>query len=190
MKCIALLSVIACLLTAPAALFAQTENHFELGAFGDYFRYDQTGTINFAGVGGRAAFYVNPYTSIEGEFAYDFARNSTFTTSNGITTNFVTTNVRPITALFGPKFNLGTGNTHLFVTGKVGFINFASSNFGFAQSVANIPNGTTRFAMYPGVGVESFLGPIGLRAEIGDRVYFLDGARNNLSITFGPHFRF
>jgi len=190
MKRIALLTVIACLLAAPATLLAQTENHVELGVFGDYFRYDQSGTINFVGLGGRAGFYVNPVTSIEAEMAYDFARNNTVITGSGASTNFATTRLRPLTGLFGPKFNLGTHAANLFVTGKVGFVNFANSGQSFAQAVGNVEDGTTRFAVYPGVGLEGFWGPFGLRAEVGDRIFFRDGARNNLTVTFGPHFRF
>jgi hypothetical protein len=40
------------------------------------------------------------------------------------------------------------------------------------------------------VGLEAFGGPIGIRLEVGDEVYFLNGARNNLRVTFGPQFRF
>jgi hypothetical protein len=44
--------------------------------------------------------------------------------------------------------------------------------------------------MYPGAGVEGFWGPIGLRLEAGDEIYFDNGTRNNLKVTFGPTFRF
>jgi hypothetical protein len=39
-------------------------------------------------------------------------------------------------------------------------------------------------------GIEAFAGPIGLRAEIGDDIFFNGGAHNNLRVTFGPQFRF
>jgi hypothetical protein len=29
-----------------------------------------------------------------------------------------------------------------------------------------------------------------LRFDVGDQIYFLNGAQNNLRMTFGPHFRF
>jgi hypothetical protein len=44
--------------------------------------------------------------------------------------------------------------------------------------------------LYPGGGVEFFLGPIGIRMEVGDEIYFNDGAHNNLRATFGPQIRF
>ena len=45
-------------------------------------------------------------------------------------------------------------------------------------------------AVYPGGGVEGFFGPVGLRLEVGDDIYFDNGARNNIRVTFGPTIRF
>ncbi len=192
MKRIALLAVLAALIALPGAVFAQNENHVEAGGFAQYYRFDQGGSsqINFVGLGGRAGFYVNPWTSIEGELSYDFERNQTNFFNNGATTNFVTTRTRPLHGLFGPKFNFGSGKANLFATGKVGFVNFSSSDQSVAQAFGNVDAGATRFAVYPGVGVEGFWGHIGLRAEVGDEIYFSGGARNNLKISLGPHFRF
>jgi hypothetical protein len=44
--------------------------------------------------------------------------------------------------------------------------------------------------MYPGAGVEASLGPVGLRLELGDDIYFNGGAHDNLRVTFGPILRF
>jgi hypothetical protein len=44
--------------------------------------------------------------------------------------------------------------------------------------------------LYPGVGAEAALGPVGLRLEFGDAVYFNGGEHNNLRITFGPILKF
>jgi hypothetical protein len=33
-------------------------------------------------------------------------------------------------------------------------------------------------------------GAIGLRADVGDEIYFNNGTHNNLRVTFGPTFRF
>ncbi len=54
----------------------------------------------------------------------------------------------------------------------------------------NFLNSGTNGLFYPAVGVEFFAGPIGLRGEIGDIMYFNNGANNNLRITFGPQLRF
>jgi hypothetical protein len=190
MKRSALLAVFTLMIVAPGWVHAQTENHVAVGGFGEYYRFDQGSTINFVGAGGRVGFYVNPWASIEGEVSYDFERNQTNFFSNGVTTSFATTRTRPLHGLFGPKFNFGTGNANIFATGKVGFVNFASSNQSVAQAFGNVDAGNTRFALYPGVGAEGFWGHFGLRAEVGDEIYFSGGARNNLKVSLGPQVRF
>ena len=197
MKRVGFITLLAFLLAAPAAMLAQNENHVMVGAFADYLRFDQGNTINFVGVGGRVGFYMNPWSSIEGEMAYDFGRNNSQVFGNGLSTTFATTHLRPLTGLFGPRFQTNRGGADFFVTGKVGFVNFGTSFNatagglgGFPGSVSAVDNGNTHFAVYPGVGVEGFWGPFGLRAEVGDTVYFSGGAQNNLRVTFGPQFRF
>ena len=193
MKRIAVFTMLAFLLAAPALVLAQTEKRAEVGAFVDYYRFDRTNVINFVGLGGRAGFYVSPHTSVEGELAYDFERNRTDFFTNGATTTFTRTRTRPLHGLFGPKFQTGSGPFRVFVTGKVGFDNFTVTNqnapAGFTSSVG-LDSGRTVFAVYPGGGIEAFAGPIGLRLEAGDEVYFDHGSHNNLKVTFGPQFRF
>lgn len=177
-------------------------NHVEIGAYADYLRLAPgNSTANYVGVGGRLAFSVHPNLALEAEANYDFARNytSSYTTGNGTTTTttFVTSNVRPITGLFGPKLQFGTsGPFRAFLTGKLGFINFStanSSNVSGSQlsgAVSGIGGSGTYFAAYPGGGVEGFIGPIGLRAEVGDELYVNNGTYNNWRVTVGPTFRF
>jgi hypothetical protein len=109
----------------------------------------------------------------------------------------VTTGVRPLTGLFGPKFQAGTsGPFRVFLTGKVGFINFSETNSSvvsgttFTNSVNGVGGPGTHVALYPGGGIEGFIGPIGLRLEAGDEIYVANGAHNNLRVTFGPQIRF
>jgi len=125
MKRIALFSVLVLCLVAPSSMTAQNSsdwNHAEVGVFADYFRLSRTTPdINFVGLGGRAAFNIHPNVQLEAEMAYDFKRNFTSTFSNGISTQLVNTRLRPLTALFGPKFQAGTsGPFRAFVTGKLG----------------------------------------------------------------------
>jgi hypothetical protein len=183
---------IASLFMAVPMLMAQ--DHIEVGAFANYYRLSDPGpTRNFVGVGGRAAFAVRPSVQLEAEMAYDFKRNYTNTFTNGVTTELVNTQFRTLHGFFGPKLQTGSGPFRLFVTGKVGFDNFSISNqnatAGFVNTVG-LTNGATYFALYPGAGVEAFAGPIGLRAEIGDDIFFNGGAHNNLRVTFGPQLRF
>jgi hypothetical protein len=192
----ALLCVLALALFAPSLLAAQDYDHGEVGVFADYFQLNRTDPkINFVGIGGRAGFNLSPHVALEAEMSYDFKRNFTTTFSNGITTQFVSTGLRPLSALFGPKFQAGTsGPFRAFVTGKLGFVNFSTSNqsalAGFKSSLGAVTSGNTRFAIYPGAGVEAFWGPFGLRLDAGDEIYFDNGAQNNIKVEFGPHFRF
>ncbi|MGH9512951.1 MAG: hypothetical protein ACRD2U_12540 [Terriglobales bacterium] len=200
MKRITVLATLILIAAVPTLLVAQssfTENHVEVGAFADYLRFAPVNPqINFVGLGGRVAFNVHPNIQLEAEMSYDFYRNYTSTFSNGVSTSFATTRLRPLTGLFGPKFQAGSsGPVRVFVTGKVGFINFTSttgpaSGGSFVNSVNNVPYGDTHVAFYPGGGIEGFAGPIGLRLDVGDEIFLDNGTHNNLRVTFGPHFRF
>jgi hypothetical protein len=194
MKRITLLAVMAFLFAVPSGLMAQDYNHLEFGGFAAYLNLSRTTPhINFVGLGGRVAFNVHPHVQLEAEMAYDFKRDYTSTFSNGVTTQLVTSRLRPLTALVGPKFQ-SSGPVRFFVTTKVGFINFSDSDqnasSGFVGALGGVTAGDTKFAFYPGAGVEGFWGPIGLRLEAGDNMYFDGGARNNFRVTFGPQFRF
>jgi hypothetical protein len=193
-RCLGLLAV--SLFFAVPMMVAQSHDmdHVEIGGFLDHYRLSDPGpTRNFIGLGGRAAFGITSNVQIEAEMAYDFKRDYTSTFSDGLTTTNVTSRLRTLHGFFGPKFQTGSGPFRVFVTGKVGFDNFGVSNAtppaGFTNSVG-LATGATYFALYPGGGVEAFAGPIGLRAEIGDDIFFNGGAHNNLRATFGPQFRF
>jgi hypothetical protein len=192
-RCLWLLLGSLALTSAP--LMAQDHSdHVEVGAFAEYFRpSDAAPGRNFVGLGARAAFNLHRSVQLEAEMAYDFKRtlHETFT-DNGVNEP-VTSHFRTLHGFFGPKFQTGSGPFRIFVTGKVGFDNFSITNdnatTGFVNSVG-LTNGTTFFAVYPGGGIEAFAGPIGVRAEVGDDIYFDHGAHNNLRVSFGPQFRF
>src|SRR5208283_4027457 len=121
--------IILALCSAPALLAQSSSDHVEVGVFADYFNLSRTDPhINFVGVGGRAGFNVRPNVQIEAEMSYDFARNFTSTFSNGITTQFAQTKLRPLHAMFGPKFQTHAGAFRAFGTFKVGFVNFSTSD--------------------------------------------------------------
>lgn len=197
MKYLVLVLVLAiCVIPAQfAAAQSLKEDHVEIGVFADYFRLARPNPdINYSGLGARIGFNVHPNVQLEAEMAYDFERNYTSTWSNGISTQFVRSGTHVIHGLFGPKFQAGTGAFRAFVTGKVGLISFTTNNqnvpSGFQTGLGAIGDGNARFAAYPGGGIEGFFGPIGLRLEAGDDIYFDRGVRNNLKVTFGPTFRF
>ena len=178
-------------------------NHGTIGVYGDMFRVKPSGgnAVNFLGLGGRVGFNVHPNIALEAEMNYDFEKNyttiNTGTNSGSVTSTTVSSRTRPLTGLFGPKFQFGTsGPFRAFVTGKVGFTEFSHSSTitasgeTFSNSFDQFGGGTTHIAVYPGGGIEGFFGPIGLRLEAGDQIYFNNGAYNNLRVTFGPEIRF
>jgi hypothetical protein len=192
-RCLGLL--IASLFLAVPMMVAQSSDHVEVGIFVDYFRLNNKAApvSNFLGLGGRAAINMNSSVQLEAEMAYDFKKNYTSIYSNGVSSTTVNSSFRTLHGFFGPKLQTGSGPFRIFVTGKVGFDNFSINHqnpgAGFVNTVG-LTNGATYFAVYPGAGIEAFAGPLGLRAEIGDDIYFNGGARNNVRITFGPQLRF
>jgi hypothetical protein len=178
---------------------AQDNEHVQVGVFADYYRVSQTDS-DLLGVGGRASFLAFKRFKLEGEMAYDFGRafteNFTDNSFPGITrTTFQRTDLRVLHGLLGPRFNLGKHNIQPFVTVKGGFVNFrldnSPANFGtFSSSVSGLRENDVTGTFYPGGGLEGHLGPIGLRFDIGDEMYFNSGTHHNLRATFGPVIRF
>ncbi|HVB57515.1 MAG TPA: hypothetical protein VNE63_13975 [Candidatus Acidoferrales bacterium] len=177
--------------------FAQgIEDHVNVGVFGNYVRLSD-GSLNVAGVGARLSVNVLPVLQFEIESAYDFEQTFTqgFVTSPTGGVSIQRTNVRALDGLFGPKLETNPGPVRLFVTGKGGFINFNVSNspatFGtVGNAFANLRGSNVYGVLYPGGGAEAFWGPIGLRFDIGDEIYFHNGGHNNLRLSFGPTIRF
>lgn len=192
MKKIALMAVTALVFGLVPAAFAQ--NHGEVGVFADYFKLETSNTNNL-GIGGRVGVNVHPNVQLEGELAYDFSRGfSTNVTPTGGGANLVRSKVRILHGLFGPKFQTGGQAIRAFGFVKGGFANFKVTNdpatFGTVFGDFNLRDGDTRGVLYPGGGVEFYAGILGLRFDIGDEIYFKDGAQHNLRITAGPHIRF
>jgi hypothetical protein len=191
MKRFVLLAAFAAIIFAPAA---RAQNHAEVGAFVDYFELHETRT-NYVGIGGRVAVNIARPVQIEAEMSYDFGRAFAETFSNG--TGVVSTQnsrLKVLHGLFGPKLQT-TGPVRVFVTAKGGFVNFRFDNgnnplSGFTSSIQNLRDDNVSAVFYPGGGVEGFLGPFGLRAEVGDEMIFANGLRHNWRITFGPQIRF
>jgi hypothetical protein len=194
------ISMLICMFVAAAiavsAPAARAQDHGEVGVFADYYHLNATHT-DYAGLGARVSVNTWRYIQIEAEMNYDF--NQTFTESfRNPSTEVVTvapTNLRILHGLFGPKFQTGRGPFRFFVTVKGGFDNFRidprPASFGtFASSVQDLRASNVDAALYPGGGIEAFVGPIGLRAEVGDEIYFTNYAHNNWRFTFGPTLRF
>lgn len=179
----------------PAPLAAQ--KRFEIGLFLDYLGISQTSTNNF-GLGGRFGYRVHHRVMLEGELAYDYGINfdeAYRNVTNGNITAIENTSIGVTHGLVGPKLQPGGGGFRPFVTLKAGFVDFRLTPSlipysDVVSTISGIRTSNLNAAIYPAGGVEANLGPVGLRLEFGDEVYFNNGAHNNLRITFGPQIRF
>src|SRR5215468_10881086 len=103
MKRLIWLGMLSALMAVPSWVVAQERHgdydHGQVGIFADYFRFSPTSgeTKNFVGFGARTGFNVSHNVQLEAEMNYDFTRNFTSTFNNGVSTQFVTTKVRPLT---------------------------------------------------------------------------------------------
>jgi hypothetical protein len=189
----------------PVAHAQDSHNHAEIGIFGDYFRMGGTrgpslagtGATSFGGVGARLSINVSRRWQIEPEMNYDFAASFAegFTGPSGTVAGFSTSSLRILHGMIGPKIQTGGGAFRAFVTVKGGGDDFMFSSAPvtfstFTSSVSGLRTNSVVGVVYPGGGIEAYLGPIGLRLDVGDEIYFQSGAHNNLRITAGPSIRF
>jgi len=185
-----MLLVVAALTCAPAL---RAQDHGEAGVFGEMFRASSS-SLNLYGVGGRVGLNVHPNLALEAEGSYDFAQSNTqsLTDISGKTTVY-RSDLRATHFMFGPKFQLGTNSPiRAFLFAKGGFLRFGVTPgpVTFGTFPTQLRNTDLNGVFYPGGGIEFFLGPIGIRAEAGDEMYFDRGANNNLRIAVGPTIRF
>jgi hypothetical protein len=173
------------------------QKRVEVGIFIDYLSISQTHTDNF-GLGGRFGFRIHRNMMLEGELAYDYGINFDEAYRNISTGNLAAierTSIGVTHGLFGPMLQPSAGWFRPFLTLKGGFVDFRLSPSlvpysDVASTILGIRTSNLNGALYPGAGVEATAGPVGLRFELGDEIYFNNGAHNNLRITFGPILRF
>ena len=173
------------------------QSRVETGVFIDYLSISQTSTDNF-GIGGRFGYRVHHNVMLEGELAYDYGINfdeAYRNISNGDIAAIERTSIGVTHGLFGPTLQPAKGSFRPFVTLKGGFVDFRFSTSllpysNLASAILGIRTSRLNAAIYPGGGLEASLGPVGLRFELGDEIYFNNGGHNNLRITFGPIIRF
>jgi hypothetical protein len=179
----------------PAASAQEGADHVHIGVFADYFRLQQNES-NMAGVGARLGFNTNRYLRLEAEAAYDF--NGVYTENFRPATGSLRvsrSDFRVMHGLFGPTITTGHGPIRPFFTVKGGGINFRfdprpATPGTFFSSVDALRAQDINGVLYPGGGLEGHLGPVGLRFDIGDMIYFNNGAHHNLRMSFGPFIRF
>jgi hypothetical protein len=193
------LTLIILLLAASPLLSSPllAQKRVEVGVFIDYIGISQTNTNNF-GLGARFGYRIHRDVMMEGELAYDYGINfdeAYRNIANGNLSAIEHTSIGITHGLFGPKLQPAGGGFRPFVTLKAGFIDFRLSPSllpysDVASSVIGLRTSNVNAALYPAAGVEAALGPLGLRLEAGDEIYFNTGAHHNLRITFGPILRF
>ncbi len=184
------LAIILALICAPALL---AQNHGEIGVYADYYRPQDTNGLNLFGVGGRLGFNVHPNVAIEAEGAFDFEKSFTSNVSDIFNTGTTRSDLRVTHFLFGPKFQVGGDSpVRAFIVLKGGAARFGITPgpVTFGSFPTQIKHTDTNGVFYPGGGLEFFAGPFGIRAEIGDEIFFDNGAHNGLKIMAGPTIRF
>jgi hypothetical protein len=189
--------LVTCIVFAILRFPLAAQQRFEVGVFLDYLGISQTNTNNF-GIGGRFGYRVHHDVMLEGELAYDYGVNFDEVyrdIANANLTAIENTSIGVTHGLFGPKLQPGGGGFRPFVTLHGGFVDFRLTPSlipysNVVSAVSGIRTSNLNFALYPAGGVEANLGPVGLRLEFGDEVYFNSGAHNNLRITLGPQIRF
>jgi hypothetical protein len=175
----------------------RAQQRMEAGLLLDYLDVSQTQTPNL-GLGARFGYRFPQSVMLEGELAYDYGVNFNelyVDITNGKTAAIARTSIGVTYGLFGPMLEPAHGHFRPFVTLKGGFIDFRLSPSllpysNLVSSVVGIRTSNLNPVLYPGAGAEASLGPVGLRLEFGDLVYFNSGAHNNLRVTFGPIVRF
>ena len=173
------------------------QKRVEADLFVDYLSVSQTNTQNF-GLGGRLGYRVHSNVMMEGELSYGYGVNFQelyVNVSNGNAAAIEATSIGVTDGLFGPMLQPAHGHLRPFATLKGGFMDFrlSPSLLPYSTAVstlAGIRTSDVNAVLYPGGGVEATLGPVGLRVDAGDAIYFNNGAHNNLRITFGPLIRF
>lgn len=192
---LALIGLALFLIGSSSLAFAQ--KRVEVGVFLDYLNVSQTSTNNF-GVGGRFGYRLHRKLMMEGELAYDYGINfdEVFRdVANGNIAAIGRTSIGVTHGLFGPKVQSSSGGFRPFISFKAGFVDFRLSPSlvpysNVVSALTGIRTSNLNGAIYPAGGLEAVLGPLGLRLELGDEIYFNNGAHSNLRITFGPTLRF
>jgi hypothetical protein len=187
------------LLTLMIAGFSSTASaqHVEVGGFGTYETYDQVDFPDHGfGLGGRIGFNVHRFLQLEFETGYDF-KHPSFRVTNTVTGATLTnTKLGVLHANAGLKLQSAGGSFFFFLKGGVNRFDQELD----LVTVTSIPtvstitqgseNSFSKGVLYPGAGIAFYAGPLGIRLDGGDEIYWSNGARHNWRFTFGPTIRF
>jgi hypothetical protein len=178
----------------PSVLCAQ---HVEVGAFGNYEHLDLPGLPSQAfGVGGRLDINLIRILQLELETAYDFKHPAFIITNTGSSVIVTTSKVGVLHGNVGLKLQSRSGSYFLFLKGGANRFDteFRSTTASGFPTVTTLTEGTqnsfVKGVLYPGGGIGFHAGPLGIRVDVGDEIYWIHGAHNNFRVTFGPTLRF
>ena len=182
-------------LTLAAPAVAQ---HFEASAFVGYAHLDVPNLPeNTVSLGGRLDFPFIRFIKLEFEGGYDFPIPEINISSAGNVAVVSTQQISGWRANGGLKFQTHGGSYFFFLKGGAYWLEPSVDvrTIGGIPIVVSPPTSLSTSAVkgtfYPGAGITFFAGPIGLRFDVGDEIFWLNGnARNTLRINFGPAFRF
>ena len=189
-------SVAMALLLCAISPQLHAQKRVEAGISLDFLGISQTKTNNF-GLAGRFGYGIHRRIMLEGELAYVYGINfneAIRDVSNGNIAAIQRTSIGVTHGLLGPKLQPARERGFQpFLTAKAGFMDFRLSPSllpPLASTLIGLRTSNLNFALHLAGGMEPALGPLGLRLELGDEIYFNNGAHNNLRITFGPILRF
>ncbi|HZQ18067.1 MAG TPA: hypothetical protein VFA90_05045 [Terriglobales bacterium] len=191
MRIVALLST--CVLLASTA----SAQHFEVGGFVDYGRPTiPSFPANAFGAGGRLDINLHRFLQAEIEAAYDVKYANFLLAASSASAVLTNSKLGILHANGGLKLQTAGGSFFLFVKG--------GANEYFPErtvdTITGIPisisaslsplSSFTHGIFYPGGGLGFHAGPLGIRVDAGDEIYWDSGAHHNLRVTFGPTIRF
>ena len=171
--------------------------HVEVGGFGDYENSDvPTFPQNAFGLGGRLDINIHRFLQTEFEMAYDVKHAQFVLAQSAASAVLTTSKLGIVHANAGIKLQTRGGSFFLFVKGGVNRYDperSTSSISGTPVVVSTFPttvDSVVKGVFYPGGGIGFHAGPLGIRLDAGDEIYWDNGAHHNLRVTFGPTFRF
>lgn len=166
----------------------------EIGFYGDYLRFPPA---SLGGVGLKGLIALNRHVALEAEGSYYFNRTFSDTAIDPTTgaTSVIHARMHATNLLGGLSFSKPSPRIRPFITMKMGLLTINPSSLPAPLVSTNailnqIRSSHRNFAIFPGGGVEAYSGKWGFRLDIGDEIYFSNGANSNLRMTFGPNYLF
>ena len=189
---------IAGLLSACALLTSMAwAQHVELGAFFNYGRPTiPSFSANAFGAGGRLDINLHRFLQAEIDTAYDVKYANFLVTTSSASVVLTNSKLGILHMNGGLKVQTAGGSFFLFAKGGANQYfpeRTSQTATGTPITVSTSTSSLDSFiygVFYPGGGIGFHAGPLGIRVDVGDEIYWNSGAHHNLRVTFGPTLRF